>query len=254
MISYAGTDLSFPDPGTLERAARLLDPAEVWPWVLRQMPPLRRGRADWPESIRTVPFRLNSLVWPSGASRWAYLHALVTTARLRQILDAVATAQAGSRDLTLDDGKRSLTTTMYLLPPRPLFQVPGAGQLHLLTLADDRWRWWWQEGTVTIDQGHTTWAELYEAIGLALGITIEADTVAEEYGHPPVELVGRYECLPVLLDAVAYSAGQRLVRQPGGIPDGRVFAFNAPTSRLREDDNLLLVPRKAGGAVYAAEV
>lgn len=250
MIHYAGVPLKCPDPDTVERATRLLDPAEVWPWQIRHAPPRRLAHLGW-RAPRAMLFRLESLVWPSGASRWAYGHYLVTATRMEQILDAVARSGlsgGGECDLVLDDGRRSLTIPMYALPPRPLFAVPGAGQLHLLTLVDDRWRWWWVASSITLTAGTTSWATLYASIGTALGVTITADDVAAAYLEPPVELVSRYEALPVLLDAVAYSVGQRVVRDA----DGTVRALSASSSRTRETTNLALTPRKMGGALYSS--
>lgn len=226
----------------------------MWPWHLRQAPPRNLAHLGW-QAPRPIPFRLNSLVWPSGAARWAYIHTLTTSARLERILDSLATAGGGTRDLILSDGTRTLTAPLYALPPRPLFAVPGAGQLYLLTLVDDRWRWWWLANTISLTAGTTSWATLLATIGTALGVTITTAIhgtgpeveVASAYLTPPVELTQRYEALPVLLDAVAASAGCRVVRDVDGT---RVRMLSAPSSRVRETANLALSPRKAGGVLY----
>jgi hypothetical protein len=117
----------------------------------------------------------------------------------------------------------------------------------LLTLVDERFYWWFKSAEIEVTGGTTTWAELYAAIGTALGITITADEVPAAYLKPPTALTSRHDALPVLLDAVASSVGQRVVRRL----DGSVLALNSTSSRQVVNANLIACTPKASGGTYA---
>lgn len=244
MISLAGVPLAYASPDLLALVVAYLDPAEVWDWVASG-PTFRQRGLGW-RAHRPACVRPGVLVWPTGACRWAHAHYLASREATEALTAAARQASYGPLALLLDDGQRSLTVSMYLLPPRPLYDVPGAGGTYLLTLVDDRWRWWHTAADVVANAGVTTWEELYEALAEALDVDLDAEAIDPAFLSPPVGLASRYEALPPLLDAVAASVGHKVVVDS----DGTVHSLDATASRTRETANLLLLPRLAGGETY----
>jgi hypothetical protein len=201
-------------------------PEEVCEFAPRFVPGVGLGSLPWVAPRPPGPVRVGKLYWPWGAQRPAVGHYLTTTDDLTTIREAVypTTTTVVTGDLVLDDGTASVTAPLWMLPPRPLGQVGSDNGLWLLTLVDDRFWWWTKAATVA---AQSTWAALYEEIEDALGVTITVDTVPAAYLTPPADLAGRYAALPVLLDAVAASVGQRVVRAF----DGTVTAQNPTTAR-----------------------
>lgn len=185
-----------------------------------------------PSNSSMAAVRLGCLYWPREAARWAFGHFVVDQGTLAN-LRAAAYSSSGpvALPLVVSDGTESGTVRadLFMLPPRPLFQF-GEGNLYLLTLVDDRYWWWHKSGDIAVTGGTTAWADLYTSIGTALGVTIDADTVDADYLDPAEELANAYEYLPPLLDAVAYSTGQRIIRRL----DGSVEAWN-PSTTVRDE-------------------
>lgn len=237
--TYAGVNLSLAKEETalwVERNFPVSDPA----WRFRQSVSRRLGWSLPPPLPQVKPGRL---YWPRGASRWAVGYFLCTQSQLDAIRKVVYLSQSqpyNAAPLVLDDGTgRVVTTSLYMMPPRQLTpsmnraappSVNDANALYLLELVDDRYRWWFTAANISVDEGTTQWADLYNSIGVALGITIKNDLVNAAYLTPSVLMSGAYEDVPILLDAVAASVGQRIVRQL----DGTVEALNPTTSQTRQ--------------------
>lgn len=182
------------------------------------------------------PLKLNTLWWPTGATRWARGLFLVDDERLQEILKEVkgpreaeylpkqlVIADSGwnedEDEITEDywshdaDGARvALSTKMYMLHPRPISNVAGAENLWLLPLVDERY--WWQWRTLeTFDP--QTWEEAFTDIKDALGLTndILYSDISSAWGFPdPTETHRDHQNPAVLLDALARSIGRRVVR------------------------------------------
>ena len=199
--------------------------------------------------------RVGVLRWPTGATRWATAHFLVSDAEL-DVFDAFSSTQLWSatgptaRELKLIDGTThgSITTDMYALPVRPLGtprDYPGASGtsdlgLHLLTLVDERYFWWWQSANITAGG---SWADLFEEIADGLGITITLDTAVDgAFEAPDLSWAVGRQPLPVLLDAAAQAIGRRVVRQR----DGTVL-IQTYTEAKTAQDLVLAEDRTAGG-------
>jgi hypothetical protein len=258
MFSYAGVTLDFPPPDVLSRVRRCLDYSwlrlwdEPWNWTPPRALPVRAWD-PWPVRapqslparpwLREGPLRLNTLLWPSGASRWGVFHALVDDAAMARIRGAVGSF---GQPLTIDDGVGPvLSVTMYPLPPRPLSQIPGSNGLQLLTLLDRRAYWPWLAADIDVVGGTTTWAGLFAAAAAALGITLAVDDVPAAYLSPPAALSGAYDSLPALLDAACLSCGLRLAAALDGASYRcwSVAAAQAQVARNLSAAN----PRVAGG-------
>lgn len=110
----------------------------------------------------------------------------------------------------------------------------------LLPLVDERYFWQWKNvGDIEIHTS-TTWSSLYAAIADILtgtGSGILHSTIDPKYLKPdPQELTRRYENAAAMLDAIAHSVGQRIVRRLDGTiraetPNASAAIRNSNTSR-----------------------
>lgn len=246
----------------------LISPSsDIEEWIDKHVPAadvLESQRLSWPggSAISTFfpgqlpprPAKIGSLFWPRGASRWAVGHFLASEnqlAKIRPLLyDATVSGKYKALTLALDDGVHApLKTDLYMLPPRPLSQFgnPPDNGFYLLSLVDARYFWWEKAATVSVTSGTTTWAGLYSSLGTALGVTINASTVAAEYLEPSSDFAAQYEYLPLLLDAVAASVGHQVVRRL----DGTVHAQAPATAKTVLTQNLALAGKKKSGGTFA---
>lgn len=231
-LTYGGIPLHVATPeevGWIERNISVRDIYELnypsWP-SCSQCPP--------PGKVPYNRIDLGRLWWPVGASRWAVGHFLASEAAVQALrpLVYVATDEVENLyqplELVMGSGEnRTVETDLYMLPPRPLAQFSAANGLHLLTLVDARFFWWVKATAITVTENTTTWTALYDAIAAALDIEIEPDDIAAAYLYPSGLLAQPpNEFIPPLLDAVAASIGQRIVRQL----DGTVITQNARTA------------------------
>lgn len=227
MITYAGQYLASPTSEIAAWVGANIPPDEVFPFAPRYSPSLGLASVPFRAHLPPGPVRVGRLHYPWGASRFAVGHFLVDSGTLGAIRAYCQNDSASYRaaPLVLDGGDGvSITTDLWMLPARPLAQINNEPGLWLLTLVDERYFWWLTAASVS---AQSTWALLYAAIGTALGVTIEAETVASAYLTPPAELAGSYPALPLLLDAVATSVGHRIVR----LWDGTIKAQSATTAR-----------------------
>lgn len=251
MISYGGVILPAIMPPVTEWLERNLSPADCYEFQLPDWP------APWgcscpPARLPHRHFNLGSLYWPTGASRWSVIHLLghlSDLVKLRGLIYGSPILPYKSLPLILDDGAPAgagkITTNLYLLPPRPLAQVLGsADQLYLLTLVDARFFWWQKSTQVTVTGGTTTWADLFSALGTALGESVSC-SVAADYLKPSFVLSSNYEFLPPLLDATCRSVGVRLVRSLAGT----ITLQDSAAAKLAQDRQLAKWPRTAGGTL-----
>jgi len=241
MLSYANVSLIHPTDDLQAHVTAMLDPRTIPQWAERTWPD--RGAAfGWKGRWPTHPFRFGTLVWPSGASRFSYGHYLVDEPGLKDIRDYVYSASGSysyrPADLVIADGKHTVTTSMWMLPPRALDRVdrytPG---LYLLTLVDERFFWWYRGGTLSLN-GSTTFAEAYSQMRtlLELPASIQYDDIHADYSTPSTQLASSYRPAPLILDALAAACGQRIVRRL----DGTVYAMSASESLTRMTTNLAL--------------
>lgn len=189
------------------------------------------------------PFRLNVLRWPVGSSDWATFHFLCDANDLVKLRQKIYRGGYNSLPLTMESESdfggaaqlwfgnppqsEPITTQMFLLPPRHVSEIHGHNDLYLCTLVDDRYFWWFQAANIVVDEGTTTWLDLYLQIASGLGLTsFLPDEIPPAYLMPSADFSAAYQDLPPLFDAVALSCGQRIVRQL----DGKVFSLNALTS------------------------
>lgn len=250
MVSYGGIYLPSPTTAVCQHIEQTLSLADVYEWTMRVNPghksiPWSFQGHDGPREIE-----LGSLYWPTGAARWATGHFLVTDDDLQKIRVQAYTATNANRyvslPLVLGEGADRITTSLFMLPPRPLDQIPGQRQLYLLTLVDERWLWWEKSADITVTGGTTTWATLIGDIATALGVTITTDTISSDYLKPGKEFASYRGYLPLLLDAVLSSIGHTLVRKL----DGTLVTQTAVTAKASQDLQLTKWSRQDGGGGF----
>lgn len=192
--------------------------------------------------------RLNTLLWPSGASRWARFHGFVGKTQLAAIRTAVTVNNLPATFTMTDGAGGSLSTTMYMLPPRPLFNISGIpaaeSTLHLITLVDARYFWWWKVGS--IDPPPEDWADIYSDCGGFLGETITAEATDSTYLKPAPRWKLRQRPIPLILDAAARATGKRIVRTLAGsvLAQGWQTAYTSTATQLSAN----AARRLAGGS------
>jgi hypothetical protein len=252
MITYAGVELPAP---TAEAAAwiaaniRLSDIEEMLQ-PDAEGPTMRTFQTrSWMKNDLRV--EVGTLAWPQGASRWAIGHFLAHGSQLDAIRAAAYGGSSGNQSvpqpLVMGDPSiplGTITTNLYLLPPRPLAQFTEPTTLYLLTLVDERFYWWNKTLDYAVVGGTTQWTDLFAAIGTALGISILLEVYPAAYLTPPASLTTRYDYIPTLLDAASASLGQNIVRDL----DGTVSSVGTGTAGTLDALNLANnFPVLAGG-------
>lgn len=157
--------------------------------------------------------------------------------------------------LAMNDGRdgHQIFASMYMLPARPLnvLGVNDAADAWVLTLTDARFFWGqWKRGTITVEDGVTTWANLYSQLSTIIGTTITPDTIPDEFSTPTTKWNSYAEPSATILDAVATQIGQRVVVQL----DGTVSTVNWATAKGSSDvqvDNQTVI---SGGLVSNTDI
>ena len=157
--------------------------------------------------------RLGALNWPTSASRWATCYLVASGEQLAAIRTAIGSTPR-TRPLVMLDGNNTITTEMWLLPPRPILQK-GQGEFYLLTLVDDRW-WWWQAGNKQVLSDPVSWTHLLTDLFSSVGVTPSLESVPSAYSTPSGRWAVGYKPLPPIIDAVCQTVGMRVVRQLDG--------------------------------------
>lgn len=266
MIKYAGQNLLLEDPrgdlaDFLDRHFSL-DDLRLWGrYPAATLSPIRGPRSVKCLSLgipiinypSPPPLRINSLYWPSGATRWACGLFLCDDPTLGKIQTAVTGESRESyepqqlvlADSTFDktiapdaftvdsQGNVALSVSMYMLSPRPISNVSSDSRLWLLPLVDERYYWRDRTGTVNT----TSWTTYFDSLFSALATESDIDTVSAAWGRPdPTELARDYQNPAVLLDAAAHSIGRRVVRGIDGVTsvDDSLFSSNLAHNNITQ--------------------
>jgi hypothetical protein len=198
---------------------------------------------NWPAP---PPPRINTLYWPTGATRWAVGLFLVDGQSLRTIQEYVAETGAATLRIGSDD-TWVIDARMHLLPPKRIsYARQKSEELWLLPLVDERFFWREEsiDRSVRINNDPaeqlTTWEDLFETIGFSLGLSIETGVIPDEYAYPDkTELERLCDDPAALLDAAAASVGCRIVRRLDGVVELQDYgsAQDIHEANLEGDDS-----------------
>jgi hypothetical protein len=212
------------------------------------------------------PLAINSLYWPTGATRWSCGLFLASDTELSAIYSnlqqgasstsGTAGSGAGTNYSTVRSGLLEfgdpttggvIQTQMYLLPPRPIScsTLPG-NRLWLLPMVDVRY--YWQFRRVGL-YAPSTWAEALSLLAAALGVSLSGygGSVDTVWGKPDsVELKRDHENAAMLLDAVVASIGLRVVRRY----DGTINAVTPAGSEAQVAANVTASTKHISGGPF----
>lgn len=252
-LTYAGQPLALPTPEALRLVEAKVSLADVCDNALANYD--TAGICGVPSAAPPVNdqrVRLGTLTWPSGASRFARFHGLVGKTQLAAIRTAVGTGNSSATFVMSDGNGGSISTPLFMLPPRPLFSVSGIptaeSTLHLLTLVDRRYFWWWKVGS--IDPPPEEWADIYRECETFLGETISDEAVNSAYLEPAPRWKLRQRPIPLIVDAAARATGKRLVRRLDGtvLTQGWSAAAASTTTQLTTH-----AARRMAGGVFDSD-
>lgn len=248
MISYGGIDLVYPTPDASDWINAHIPASEAFEFFR----PRHTGNALLNPRIHcnwflSRPIKINAYFNPWGMSRWGYALVLADGDMLAAIQKQNNEGEA--LPFIISDGLgNSIETDLFQLPAVPLSklivdepQLP----LWLVPLVDERYRLWERAGVITVTENTTTWVQLYDAIETALGIDLTVDAVPAAYLMPSAAFGTAYQPLPMLLDWVASSVGQRIIRNL----DGTYQAYNPSSANALVLAQANLYRKYAGGSL-----
>lgn len=204
---------------------------------------------------------IGEFYYPTTASRWSVFRGLATSSQIKKMLATTQCKNPASFILKVNpivpnrphDSPEpyTITTSMYLLPPRPLAETGGTMDgLFLVTLVDERY--YFQGTPVTLrPTKFTTWNSLLETIATALNVTITPPTVSPNFHIPEADsqFWSNAENAATLLDAVAFNIGCTVVRNYDG-----TYKLLTPTESQTlvsiNRGNADRVVRTAGGDIF----
>jgi hypothetical protein len=221
-LTYAGKPLLFPDADARlqEWLDRYCPFEDLLPAATPAMHTDGRGRPQghWPHAIglprfnwqlRPPRWRLNSLWWPTGASRFALGLFVVDEATA----DYLFSFTSQFKTLQID----SLEVSMAQLPMLPISSEFTDNCAYLLPLVDARYFWQWSKIDPLTLNSQSSWADVRSAITTGLGIAVTAAAPDAAYPAPDwSEWTRQAENAALALDAYAATVGQRFVAKLDG--------------------------------------
>lgn len=172
--------------------------------------------------------RIGDWYYPPTASRWSVFRGLATSTQVAQMLQQTGGSNAATFVMQAnpyapnhpdgDSASYTLTSNMYMLPPRPLGEHGGTFDgLYLITLVDERYYWQNTPASIHPNQ-YSTWEGLISQIANLLAVVVSHDPIPVVYGQPEIDsqLWTNAENTPALLDAIAFNVGMVAVRALNG--------------------------------------
>ncbi len=264
-ISYAGVPLRI-DTEALNEFIEISLPFEDW----RLNTTYRKAEHltapfYWPEAPSVKP---GQYYYPWGASRWSEARFIITQTEYDLLCATASTStlvtsssSSSGEDSSsstspllsphpfiLRQGDQVVETDLYLLPPMPIGKIGGNPGVFLAVFVDERFYWQYRNGDVIEIDDSTTWQDLIDSLtgidALDIDLSLGSD-VEDVYGRPHrlTDLYSRYDNAALLLDAVLFNLGRRLIRNL----DGTYTALRSSQSALIVADNRP-VTRLAGGS------
>jgi hypothetical protein len=194
------------------------------------------------------PARLNTIIWPSGATRWARAYFVATGDVKDKIVSTAGDANATSVTLKIGESN-PISLDMFLLPPRPLSSQGtddnNTDQIWILPFVDGRFlNQFTNSGSTLIARGDS-WSTFVGKLSPKLG-----SSPASEYLKPDWNELSRpFGNDALLSDAVAASIGTRVSADFDG-----TLSFNfASDDQDSLDENLNLKEKLIAGNSFTDE-
>ena len=205
-------------------------------------------------------FRVGDYYYPTDARRWSVFRGLATSSQAKAMLAATGGGTARPFVMkavplspgTITAARYTVSTSLYMLPPRPLAEIGGNFDgLYLITLVDERY--YWQSHPITLHPNqNSTWASLFTIVATSLGIVLTFDPgieTAASSPEPDSPLWCNAEPIALLFDALALNVGCCVVRSL----DGSYIVMDPLASRDRAKINrgdAGRIVREAGGDLF----
>lgn len=218
--------------------------------------------ASLPHMSDPVPeIRIGDWYYPSTASHWSVFRGLATSSQVKEMLNQTRGYQGKPLVMKVlpespglgSNSQYIVTSTMFMLPPRPLAEHGGQYDgLYLITLVDERYYFQWSPVSLRVKEG-TTWQGLIAQIGNILGITItyNISSFPDTLPEPDSQFWTNQESAARLLDAIAYNLSATVVRNL----DGTYVIMDTVTSQSTAINNrgyASQIVRTAGGEFFAS--
>lgn len=262
-ISYGGISLLYETDEVNQWMHRYQRPEELF----HLAPPHRTPSINYPRHphLDEGPV-INSLYWPTGASRWGSFYGLASAHAVLTIRE-VARVNNGYADLVIG----GLTFKyMYLLPPRPIAapmavvdpipgRLPGfVSDLWLIPLVDMRYSWQYvHSGDFAVTSG-MSWTTFFGNLTARL-TTVPIWSIAPAHADflgPGQELSQWHHEVPAMLDAGAHAVGMRVILQADGNAriDSPVDGIKTTEDWYQENIDILKLPKSSPAGGYIADV
>lgn len=247
MLTYAGYEVVHlvADPSSYEYVGRWwdLNAPDLWTHPGYQ---LKKGlHLPIPQAPPRLKPKLNTLYWPTGASRWAVFHGLVTAEnarKIRELTDDGGLTIPQTLAIESVQGDETVVTDMFLLALRPLAMqgagtyeiVSPDGDLTWMTLVDARYYWWLRQPTFAFVDGSSWTTLLTNLITAATGGSAVIDAIDASLGKPDFDRWSQPGVgLPLLIDAVCQQTGRRFTRQL----DGTMRVWAPDNAKIQSETN-----------------
>ena len=181
--------------------------------------------ARLPQDPRATQVKVGDWYYPNTAQRFSVFRGLATSRMVKAMLATTGgTATATFKMKAVPVGATttntySLSTSMYMLPPRPLGEADKKFDgLFLVTLVDERFYFGGSPITLRPNTS-STWTGLINQCATNLGITLTiTSAISSDYGQPEPDspLWCNFENAAILLDALATNVGRVVIRNFNG--------------------------------------
>src|SRR5579884_2692511 len=161
-LSYAGVVLPIDTPDVRSWMGRTVPLEELRALgVDRTWPGTNLTGLTWPYATPAAwPPRIGSWWYPTGAGRFGTFWGVIGQDQYDQIVPAAFTAGGPTpQTFTMAGDAATVSTSMYLLPPRPLARTGDGTALYLVCLVDDRYFFQLKDASLALTDS-STWTSV----------------------------------------------------------------------------------------------
>lgn len=199
----------------------LVDDPDLIEWVNNNIPLGVAQDTMAPCCHKRPKLKFGSWWYPWGASRWSECLCLISS----RIKEQIGSNFDGT--LTMRTYAGNISTTMHMLPPRPLAALSDdpnvdaskVNELFAVLFVDERyWLQYLDTGEIDIEWNTTTWDNLFSTANSLLNVSLTHDSVHANYFKPNrhSDINAKYDNLGEWIDKLCFNTGLRLTRQIDG--------------------------------------